>query len=211
LLLESNKIIGITGKSGSGKSTFCDILMGLLDYQEGSIKINGNILAIYENKEWFNKISYAPPQTKLINDSVLNNIFFSSEDVYSFEHIQNIVNLDFLESEDSLEELPTANTLSAGQVQRLGLARSIARRFPELIILDEPTSALDNENMANFIKNLTELKQDKMIILITHEINILKEVDQVIVFNDGYADSFTSFAEALDQSGELNRLIQANQ
>ena len=60
-------------------------------------------------------------------------------------------------------------------------------------------------------KILTELKQDKMIILITHEINILKEVDQVIVFNDGYADSFTSFAEALDQSGELNRLIQANQ
>ena len=210
LLLESNKIIGITGKSGSGKSTFCDILMGLLDYQEGSIKINGDMLNIYENKEWFNKISYAPPQTKLINDSVLNNIFFSSEDVYSFEHIKNIVNLDFLESEDSLKELPTANTLSAGQVQRLGLARSIARHSPKLIILDEPTSALDNENMANFIKNLAKLKQDKMIILITHEISILKEVDQVIVFNDGNANSFNSFAEALDQSDELNRLIQAN-
>ena len=206
LSFERNKIIGITGKSGSGKSTFCDVLMGLLKQSKGSIEINGKQVTIYENTGWFEKISYAPPQARLIADSVENNIFFASKNYHPIEFIKKIVNLDFLSSNKDLTS-PTSNNLSAGQIQRLGLARAMARITPELIILDEPTSALDNANKSHFLKNLKNLKHDKIIILITHEIDILEELDQILIFQDGVVESYDSFSEASKKSSELNLLI----
>ncbi len=206
LSFERNKIVGITGKSGSGKSTFCDVLMGLLEQSNGSIEINGTEANIYENPSWFEKISYAPPQARLIADSVENNIFFASKNYHSIDFIKKIVNLDFLSSKKDFK-LPTSNNLSAGQIQRLGLARALARITPELIILDEPTSALDNANKSHFLKNLNDLKNEKIIIIITHEIDILEELDQILIFQEGVVESFNSFSEASKKSGELNLLI----
>jgi len=207
LSFESNKIIGITGKSGSGKSTFCDVLMGLLRHSNGSIKVNGIEAEIYENTTWLKKISYAPPQARLIADSIENNIFFASNNSHPINFIKKIVNLDFLTSNQDFKNLPTSNNLSAGQIQRLGLARAMARIDPELIILDEPTSALDNSNKAHFLRNLQTLKENKIIILITHEMDILEELDQILIFKDGVIESFDSFSEAYKESGELNLLI----
>ena len=207
LSFERNKIIGITGKSGSGKSTFCDVLMGLLNHNNGSIEVNGIEAEIYENSAWLEKISYAPPQARLIADSIENNIFFASSNSHSINLIKKIVNLDFLTSSEDFKNLPTSNNLSAGQIQRLGLARAMARIAPELIILDEPTSALDNSNKLHFLQNLQTLKEKKIIILITHEIDILEELDQILIFKDGVIESFGSFSEAYNESGELNLLI----
>jgi len=207
LSFERNKIIGITGKSGSGKSTFCDVLMGLLNHNNGSIEVNGIEAEIYENSTWLEKISYAPPQVRLIADSIENNIFFASNNSHSINFIKKIVNLDFLTSNQDFKNLPTSNNLSAGQIQRVGLARAMARITPELIILDEPTSALDNSNKAHFLKNLQTIKEKKIIILITHEIDILEELDQILIFKDGVIESFDSFSEAYKESGELNLLI----
>ena len=211
LTLSQNKIIGITGSSGSGKSTFCDILMGLLQQKSGDIIVNGEIASIYENKSWFQQISYAPPHTKLINDSIENNIFFAASDTHSIEYINSVINLDFIRDQENLRSLPTENNLSAGQSQRLGLARVFARKFPNLIILDEPTSALDNVNKIRFINHLSNLKQDKIIILITHELELLKELDQILIFNEGSIESFANFDEACKGSIELNKLIDPDQ
>lgn len=179
--------------------------------KSGDILVNGDLASIYENKSWFQQISYAPPHTKLINDSIENNIFFAANDTHSIEHIDSIINLDFIQDQQNLKSLPTANNLSAGQVQRLGLARSFARKFPNLIILDEPTSALDNVNKIRFINRLNDLKQDKIIVLITHELELLKELDQIIIFNEGTIESFTDFNEAFAGSAELNKLIDSEQ
>ena len=211
LTLNHNKIIGITGRSGSGKSTFCDILMGLLQQKSGDILVNGDIASIYENKSWFQQISYAPPHAKLINDSIENNIFFAANDTHSMEYINSVINLDFIRDQENLRSSPTENNLSAGQSQRLGLARVFARKFPNLIILDEPTSALDNLNKIRFINHLSDLKQDKIIILITHELELLKELDQIIIFNEGSIESFANFDEARKGSIELNKLIDPDQ
>jgi ABC-type transport system involved in cytochrome bd biosynthesis fused ATPase/permease subunit len=96
---------------------------------------------------------------------------------------------------------------SAGELQRLGLARALARKNPELIILDEPSSALDNVNRSIFIEKLKKIKDNKIILLITHDLELLKELDQIIVFEDGKIDIFDDFDEAVSKSSELNKLL----
>ncbi len=207
VMLETNKIIGITGKSGSGKSTFCDILMGLHEHQKGIIEVNNKKVKIYENRAWLDKVSYAPTQTKLIDDSLENNIFFASKDIHKIDFLKEIANIDFLNLDEDLSEIPKFNNLSAGQIQRIGLARAFARITPELIILDEPTSSLDNTNKINLIQNLQNLKNEKIIVLITHDIDILKQLDQILIFKEGEVESFENFSEASEKSNELNSLI----
>lgn len=206
LELNTNKLFGITGKSGAGKSTFCDILMGFIKSNSGTIYVNEEELDIYENIEWFKKLSYAPPTPKLFNDSLDKNIFFLSKDVHDIDFLDDLVNLNFLDTTD-LSSQDALMNFSAGELQRLGLARALARKNPELIILDEPSSALDNVNRSIFIEKLKKIKDNKIILLITHDLELLKELDQIIVFEDGKIDIFDDFDEAVSKSSELNKLL----
>ena len=99
------------------------------------------------------------------------------------------------------------NNFSAGEMQRIGLARALARKRPEFIILDEPTSALDTLNRSSFINNLHSFKKEKIIILITHDLELLKTLDQIIVFEEGKMRIFDDFFDASSQSKELNHLL----
>lgn len=205
-----NNIYGLTGPSGSGKSTFCDILMGLLPYKDGEITINGSTISIYENRNWFKMVSYSPPDAKLIDDTTMNNIYYnaSSNNVNNLEFLDSIINLDFLNLHD-LDTKMNVNSFSAGQVQRIDLARTFARKSPQIIILDEPTASLDSINTKNFISELHNLKQDKIIILITHELDLLKMVDGILVFNNGYLESYPDFITAKKSSDTLNQLLNS--
>ena len=96
---------------------------------------------------------------------------------------------------------------SEGQLQRIGLARSIARSDSDLIILDEPTSALDNVNKREFIENLRKYKKDKCIVLVTHDLELLKDIDKIVIFSNGRLDEYPDFDIAISQSQELSRLL----
>ena len=206
LELKKNNIIGVIGKSGAGKSTFCDILMGFLKPNQGKILINNKEIDIFENIEWFKKLSYAPPVPKLIEDGLKQNIFFQSKDVFDFNFLDQLVNLEFLDKNE-IEKSTYHNNFSAGEMQRIGLARALARKRPEFIILDEPTSALDTLNRSSFINNLHSFKKEKIIILITHDLELLKTLDKIIVFEEGKMRIFDDFFDASSQSKELNHLL----
>ena len=171
--LEKGSIIGVTGHSGAGKSTFLDILMGLQNQSSGSILVNENNAKIFDNSDWFKKISYAPPSTSLFKTDLEMNILFNATNS-SIEEAFKVVNLDFLNFDSDLPKQFSQDDFSEGQLQRIGLARAIAKYDSDLIILDEPTSALDNVNKRAFIESLKKYKNDKCIVLVTHDLELLK-------------------------------------
>ena len=204
-----DKIYGLTGPSGAGKSTFCDILMGLLHQDEGSILVNGDEVLIYENKLWFKNISYSPPNPIVINDSIQNNIFYKSDDVHDINFLNSLVNLNFLDLEKTEINIDSSS-LSAGQIQRIDLARVFARIIPSIIILDEPTASLDALNTKNFISNLQELKQNKIIILVTHELDLLEMVDSVLIIDDGNLEEYSDISNAIESSKTFKDLLASS-
>ena len=207
LEFKRGQLIGITGYSGSGKSTFVDMVMGLLKPTKGSFYINNKETDIYENKSWHKKLSYLPPEVHLFNDTVQQNIHFSSEasiDKKKLEKALLIANLYENKNLAPNNFIKNIN-LSSGQVQRLGIARSIYRDH-EVVIYDEPTSALDNNNKEHFINHIQSSKYDKITFFITHDLNLLQHADQIVVFNEGEVEYFGNFETGIIESQSLKDL-----
>lgn len=205
LSLIQGEIIGITGYSGSGKSTFVDLLMGLIIPDHGKILLNGKEISIYENKSWFKKVSYLPPNIHLINESIEQNIHFSdSTEINSskIERILNEVNLNGIQDDHKIAH---NINFSSGQIQRLGIARSVYKDH-EIICYDEPTSALDNQNRDNFIARMQRDKHEVLTMLISHDLSLLQAADKVLVFDDGKIDFFGSYDDALQESSIMATL-----
>ncbi len=208
LELKKGSIVGITGHSGAGKSTFLDILMGLQEQSFGEILINNNQTHIYHNDYWFSKISYAPPSVSLFKGDLEQNISFNARNS-SIDEAFKVVNLDFLNSEDDLKKFFSQDDFSEGQLQRIGLARAIAKLNSQIIVLDEPTSALDNINKKLLIKKLKQYKENRLVILATHDLELLKHVDKIVIFSEGKIEEFMDFDSAISQSEEFARLQDA--
>tara|TARA_B100001093_G_scaffold519713_1_gene610016 strand:- start:3406 stop:5163 length:1758 start_codon:yes stop_codon:yes gene_type:complete len=203
------EIIGITGYSGSGKSTFVDIMMGLIEPNKGKILVNGEIHNLYENKDWFKKISYLPPKIHLINSSIENNIHFSDRVEINKEKIASILHDVNLKNLVNNSDDNRANNLnfSSGQIQRLGIARA-AYKEHEIIFYDEPTSALDNKNRELFIRKIQKDKEKSLIIIISHDLALLEITDKVLIFNDGEVDFFGGYDQAMENSDIMSTLAK---
>jgi ATP-binding cassette, subfamily B, bacterial PglK len=196
--------VGVIGKSGSGKSTFVDLMLGLNLPQSGEIRIYGvNPGEVRASEKIL--ISYVPQDTFLFNGTLLSNVSLSRElNAKSFEKVREI--LEGLELTKFVESLPDGlNTvigskgiqLSGGQRQRIGLARALLRD-PRILVLDEITSSLDPETslaVMHSIKNFT--KGRVTVIHISHKVDSLKDSDSLIYLNDGELRQFNSFEDYL--------------
>lgn len=181
LEIKKGDIIGFYGPSGGGKSTFINLLLGLLKPTKGNIIINS--LSIEKNlNSWHNSVSYVPQDIFLLNDTIKNNILFGiNESEISqnlFEKALEISNLnEFLDK--TPEGLNTivgekAIKLSGGQAQRICLARSLLKE-PKIIFLDEATSKLDEKNEYEILEKLiSKLQKDTTLIIVSHRVNTLK-------------------------------------
>jgi ABC-type multidrug transport system fused ATPase/permease subunit len=184
LLIKKGEIIGISGKSGSGKTTFINILLGLLEPNSGEILVD-NVNIKKNLKGWQKNIGFVPQIIHLLNNSIKENItlgFFerstiSLKKAIELSKIQNFVkNLKNKERTNIGED---GVKISGGQRQRLGIARAIYRN-PQLLILDEPTSSLDNETEKKFINTILIMKRKKTIIIASHKDSVLKKCDRII-------------------------------
>ncbi len=189
-IINKNEYIGIYGNSGSGKSTFIDLISGLTKPQSGHIysdefDINENLLL------WRKKIGYVPQNIYLLDDTIENNICIidkidtSFKDKNYFEEILKMC--DLMDLYQDYKENPIGeggSRISGGQKQRIGIARALYKK-PEILILDEPTSSLDIETEKKFLSSLNKFKNKITIIFISHKLETFKDSDRVIKITDG--------------------------
>ena len=190
LEIEKKSKICIVGKTGSGKSTFVDIVIGLLKPDKGEVLVDGiNINDSIET--WQKKISYVPQSTFLTDSTILENIVFGVDphnvDFKKLDRAIKIANLDVMISKLP-EKLQTkigerGIMLSGGQVQRLGLARAFYKDF-EVLILDESTNALDSVTEKSIYSNIKNAFADKTILSITHNRELSNNFDKVLEINN---------------------------
>ena len=168
-------MIAITGKNGSGKSTFLDLLSSLIKPTSGNIKINEKNIDQYKSS-WGKKIGYLSQSYFIFDDTLLKNIIFY-DDRESLDKKLLEKALDISGVNQFIDDLPKGldtnlgsmvKFLSGGQKQKIAIARVIYRN-PEIFIFDEPTSSLDSESEDSFIEVLEKLKsKNKFIFLISH-------------------------------------------
>ena len=187
------KKIGIIGKSGSGKSTFIDIMCNLLSLKKGQILVDGRKVNIENVDDYKSLFSYVSQNVFIFNASILNNISlnFMKENQNVDENLINyalkISELnDFVnENNNKIETIigEEGNRLSGGQKQRVGIARAIYAN-KEILIFDEATSALDATTEGKIVNNLLKNFKNKTIIFITHKINLLNDFDEIYKIQD---------------------------
>lgn len=182
---------GIIGQSGAGKTTFVDILLGLLTPTSGTILVDGQ--NIFQNiRSWQENLSYVPQSIYLIDGTIKENIAMGiAEDKIDDVKIKRV--LEMAELYDFVDRLPEKLAtpvgergvkLSGGQRQRIGIARALYHD-PEVLILDEATSALDNETEKNITDTILKLKGRITIIAVAHRVSTLKNCDFKIKFDKG--------------------------
>ena len=191
LKISKSECIGLIGGSGSGKSTLIDIILGLYSPKQGMVLINKKAdYSLHEN--YPDRIGYVPQDVYLTDDSIRNNIALGVnknliDDKKIFEIIK-LLKLDqlILESEKGIDTIVGNRgiKLSGGQRQRIGIARAIYKD-PQILILDEATNALDYESEKDILNSLIKNKQNKIIIIINHRVNMLKNCDRVLVVKNG--------------------------
>ena len=181
------KFVGIVGKTGAGKTTFIDIILGLLNNSSGEISVGDEILNDdTKTIKWQKSLGYASQHIFLCDDTIKSNIAFGlPESEISEERINDCIKISQLSQ--MINNLPHGiNTkigergvrLSGGQRQRIGIARAIYHN-PNFLILDEATSALDIETENKIIEQLIKFKSKKTIIFISHRKNSLKDCDKI--------------------------------
>lgn len=190
IMVPAGSIVGVTGASGAGKTTFIDLLLGLLTPTKGLITIS-NLSPLQAIRRWPGAISYVPQETFLIRGTIIENICLGfAEDEIPQDQIMSCLNAaDLTKLIDSLpngiysEVGERGNQLSGGQRQRIGIARALVTR-PKLIVLDEATSALDMASQERVIEGMKKLIPDSTIIFISHDSQLISSCDQVIHFKD---------------------------
>ena len=185
LKIKKGEFIGIKGKSGVGKSTLMDIMLGLIKPTRGKIFFDN--YDIKKNKNlWQDIISHIPQEIILLDESIKNNIALG---VNSSEIDKNKMNKAIQKSRllDFVNKLPKkintvvgerGSKISGGERQRIGIARALYRNS-EVLFLDEATSNLDKKTEIEFLKSINKIKKDKTIILITHSDTALRYCDIV--------------------------------
>lgn len=183
-----NSTVGIKGKTGSGKSTLVDIMLGLLKPESGSLCLDGQELAFDKRESWQMQVGYVPQSIYLIDDSIRANIGF--EDLGEREIDENRVReaARLAGVDDFIDTLPEGYEtkvgergvrLSGGQRQRIGIARALYQR-PAFLVLDEATSALDSETERKVMEGIRALTGSLTIVMIAHRLSTLEGCDFIL-------------------------------
>ena len=172
--ISRGECIGIVGHSGAGKSTFISVLTSLYENYNGMIYINGTQLRAIDKSWYRSRIAYVDQGTSLFDRSIMENVRYAMKDgMVDIGDIAKHINI----GEDILERM-TSNGLSGGEKQRIVLLREILKQA-DVIILDEFSSALDDVNQIEAMKLVKQLYKDKIIIMITHDSELLVNCDRV--------------------------------
>ncbi len=206
LTIPPGQKVGLVGKSGAGKSTLVKLLQRQYDLVDGEICIDGQNIADVTRESVHEAIAVVPQEPLLFHRTIKENIAYGKLDA-KHEDIVHAARLayvhEFVERmQHSYETLVGERgvKLSGGERQRIALARAILKSS-RILVLDEATSSLDSESEAVIQKALHTLMEGKTVIAIAHRLSTLKEMDRIIVIEEGKIVQDGSHGELLKQKG----------
>lgn len=203
--------VGLVGFSGSGKSTFVNLLTRLYDIQGGEIFIDSQDIAKVTQDSLREQISMIPQDPMLFHRTLLENIRYGKLEA-SDEEVKEAARL--ANAHEFIEELPQGYDslvgergikLSGGQRQRIAIARAILKDSP-LLILDEATSSLDSKTEKLIQNGLDNLMQGKTVVVIAHRLSTISHMDRIVVFDQGEIVEQGSHDELLQKDGHYSLL-----
>tara|TARA_B100000700_G_scaffold304786_1_gene377847 strand:- start:1811 stop:3598 length:1788 start_codon:yes stop_codon:yes gene_type:complete len=191
LNIKQGECIGIIGKTGSGKTTLIDIMLGFLNPSNGDILANNTPIK-NDLKSWMSLTAYIPQSIFLIDDTIKKNIALGIEDSeINLEMIKKSLSMSRLDSfvENLPEKIETVigergMRLSGGQRQRIALARAFYFQR-QIIVMDEATSSLDNETEKEVIDSINRMKRKITMLVIAHRLSTVKNCDYIYKIEDG--------------------------
>lgn len=211
LTIPKGKMIALVGQSGSGKSTFVDLLPRFYDVRQGEICIDGTDIrnfALYDLRELMGNVNQDPI---LFNDTIYNNIAFGVENTTqeAVENAAKIANAHefILQTEHGYQTVigDRGSKLSGGQRQRLSIARAVLKN-PPIMILDEATSALDTESEKLVQEALDNLMRNRTSIVVAHRLSTIRNADMICVFHEGKIVEKGNHEELLKLNGIYTKL-----
>lgn len=216
LRIEPGSHVAFIGPSGAGKTTIVDLILGLLEPTSGELEVGGvkhNHHSLIEK----GLVSYVPQSPGIVSGSIAENVAIGTPvdkidsarlwKALEASHLSEFVNS--LQEREFTSVGNQADSLSGGQIQRIGLARALYTN-PKLIVLDEATSALDARSEAFITDSLNKLDADTTIVIIAHRLSTVKNADNVFVIDNGEltaSGSFTYLRENVPMVAEYVQLM----
>lgn len=209
------KTTALVGPSGCGKSTLIKLVARLYDYDSGKITIDGNEIKNIATQDLFKHISMVFQDVTLFNGSVMENIRLGRSSASDDEVLEaaRLANCD-----DFVKKLPrgyeteigeNGSNLSGGERQRISIARAFLKDA-EIILLDEIAASLDVENEKYIQESLNKLTKKKTVIIISHRMKSIENVDQIIVMKDGQIEDFGRHEELIERSKTYKKMIESS-
>ena len=211
LTIEKGKMVALVGQSGSGKTTFVDLLPRFHDVQDGTITIDGINIKDIKVHDLRGLMGNVNQEAILFNDTFFNNIAFGVENATqeAVEKAAQVANAHefIIQTEDGYQTLvgDRGGKLSGGQRQRISIARAILKN-PDILILDEATSALDTESEKLVQEALENLMSSRTSIVIAHRLSTVRNADLICVFNEGEIVEKGTHDELVAMGGTYSKL-----
>ncbi|ETT45861.1 ATP-binding protein [Paenibacillus odorifer] len=190
LVINRGETVGLIGSTGSGKSTFVNLIPRFYDVVQGEVKVDGVDVRDYKLHQLREKIGIVPQKAVLFTGTIAENIRWGKEDATEEEIMQAA---SIAQAEEFIRKLPEGlNTqvsrgglnLSGGQKQRLTIARAVVGK-PSILILDDSSSALDFSTDAALRKALKESSQEMTVLLVSQRVSTVRQADKIMVFEEG--------------------------
>ena len=212
LKIPKGKVIALVGASGSGKSTFVDLLARFYDPTEGRIIIDNRDIRTLDLSDLRSQLGIVSQEPILFHDTIYNNILFGTkakrrEEVIEAAKIANAHEF-IMATERGYDSVigERGNKLSGGQKQRLTIARAILKN-PAILILDEATSALDAESEQLVQDALNKFMENRTAIVIAHRLATIQRADEILVMETGRITERGNHQELMNQKGTYYGLV----
>lgn len=212
LTIPKGAMIGLAGPSGAGKTTLVDILLGLLEPQQGRVLVDQQ--NIFEDIDrWRMNLGYIPQAIFLSDDTIRRNIAFGIPDD-EINDLQLMQAVRSAQLESFIQDLPEGLDtvvgergvrLSGGERQRIGIARALYNN-PQILIMDEATSALDNITEQFVIEAMESLRSDRTIIIIAHRLTTVRNCDVIYLVDEGSIAGQGSYDHLLKNSRAFRKM-----
>ena len=211
--INAGELVGVVGKTGSGKTTVADIILRCYNVPDGTVFVDGkdvNDITIDSLRDY---CAYVPQDNFLFSDTISANIAFATDDAdqSDIEKYAGLADVhgNIVEFSNGYETIlgERGVTLSGGQKQRVSIARALIKDAP-ILILDDSVSAVDTNTEKIILQNLRNTRQGKTTLLIAHRISTVQDLDKIILLDDGKVVDVGTHQELLSRCHEYKVMVE---